>query len=491
MAKWFGTDGIRGTVGEWPMVPEFVLMLGRAAGAVIRGDAREATIVIGRDTRQSSAMLQETLDAGMMASGVHVIDLGVVPTPGVAWLVQHLNADAGVVISASHNPADQNGIKFFHRSGRKLPESLENQIEEIIERLLRGVADGYSVHPHIGHVHNGEIFQELYIRDLIAEHPHMNLDGVKLVMDCANGASSFIAPEVFSRLGAQVITIHASPNGLNINVEAGSEHVRRSLDEMSLLIQHHQARFGLAFDGDADRVVFVDERGNLIDGDHMLGMLARYFDDRGQLLARSVTTTIMRNSGLKARLEGAGIQMYETPVGDKYVTDKIFELRQTELSPVEGSAKIGLGGEQAGHILIVDDGHPTGDGLRTALYVIRTFLESGIASLAEFAEGIGKTPQIIASASIGNGGRFSRDELAAVEADVLKVNPGLLRINLRYSGTEPLLRAMLESDGRISEQGLADIALEICSRAQQISGLQSGKIDILNVTRGGVIPSGD
>jgi phosphoglucosamine mutase len=458
-----------------------MLRLGRAAGAVIRGERREATIVIGRDTRQSSAMLQEALNAGLMTSGVHVVDLGVVPTPGVAWLVRFLEADAGVVISASHNPADQNGIKFFHQTGRKLSESLEQQIELLIEQNIDEVQN-FSVHPSLGHVHQGEIFQEMYIRDLLKEHPGLALDRVKLVMDCANGSASFIAPEVFSRLGAEVVSIHSSPNGLNINVDAGSEHVRRSMVEMKLLIEHHQARIGLAFDGDADRVVFVDENGSLIDGDHMLGMLSHYFDRRGELLARSVVTTVMRNSGLKKRLAESGIGMYETPVGDRYVADKIFELRDAD--PVDG--RIGLGGEQAGHILIVDRDHPTGDGIRTALYVIRAFLESGAGSLAEFADEVGKTPQIIASAHVGSGPRMSRQELDDLEAKTMAI-PGIIRANLRYSGTEPLLRAMLESDGSIGEEGLAWIALEICRRGQERAGGPITKVDILNVTCGGVI----
>ena len=203
--------------------------------------------------------------------------------------------------------------------------------------------------------------------------PNMNLDGVKLVMDCANGAASFIAPEVFSRMGANVVVIHASPDGMNINVNAGSEHVRRSMKEMHLLIEHHDAQFGLAFDGDADRVVFVDKTGSLVDGDHMLGILARYFQNRRRLLGNAVVTTVMRNSGLKNRLEQAGIQMVETPVGDKYVADKIFELRDAH----QGEGLIGLGGEQAGHILIVNDDHPTGDGIRSALYVISSLARIG------------------------------------------------------------------------------------------------------------------
>jgi len=483
MPNLFGTDGIRGHVGQWPLTPDFVLALGQAAGSVIRGAAREATIVIGRDTRQSAAMLQEALDAGLMAAGVHVLDLGVVPTPGVAWLVRHINADAGVVISASHNPAGQNGIKFFSRDGRKLSEEMENAIEARLPTGPGQPAQSLGVHSHIGHAHNGEIFQELYARSLLAEHPSLNLEGVKLVMDCSNGAASFIAPEVFTRLGAQVVAIHASPNGLNINLDAGSEHVRRSPDEMNLLIAHHGAQLGLAFDGDADRVVFIDERGGLIDGDHMIGMLARYFDAQNRLLGRAVVTTVMRNSGLKARLEEAGIQMYETPVGDKYVTDKIFELRKNG-----GADLVGVGGEQAGHILIVDNDHFTGDGLRTALYVLRALTESGVSSLAEFAAGVGKTPQIIASAYVGRGPRRDKPALAAAAGELQAANPGLLRVNLRYSGTEPSFRAMLESDGSLSEAELAKIATHICRRLQEHAGVGAAEIDILNATRGGGLP---
>jgi phosphoglucosamine mutase len=318
---------------------------------------------------------------------------------------------------------------------------------------------------------------------LLAEHPGLSLDGVKVVMDCANGAASFIAPEVFSRLGAQVVAIHASPNGLNINVDAGSEHVRRSLEEMNLLIQHHQARFGLAFDGDADRVVFVDERGGLIDGDHMLGMLARYFDARGLLLGRSVVTTVMRNSGLKRRLEAAGICMHETPVGDKYVTDKIFELRASDAQK-DG---VGVGGEQAGHVLIVDQDHPTGDGLRTALYILRALAESGAGSLAEFGAEVGKTPQIIASAYVGRGPRLERGVLEDMVAAALAQDPGILRLNLRYSGTEPSIRAMLESDGSLSEAALARVAVGICRKAQEFAGVGKAEIDILNTTQGGIL----
>ncbi len=400
--------------------------------------------------------------------------------------MRHLSADAGVVISASHNPADQNGIKFFSGDGRKLPEALEDAIEAFLPAAVDETAPVYPLSTRIGHIHDGQVFQEMYQRSLLAEHPDLKLEGMKIIVDCANGAASLIAPEVFSRMGLEVVTIHASPNGLNINVDGGSEHVRRSTDEMTLLIRHHHARFGLAFDGDADRVVFVDENGTLIDGDHMLGFLARYFDARGELLGRAVVTTVMRNTGLKERLEAAGIQMYETPVGDKYVTEKLFELRE-----VGDQKHIGIGGEQAGHVLIMDDDHPTGDGLRTALYVIRAFVESGTASLADFAAGVGKTPQIIASAYVGRGQRLDKSTLADQEQALLARNPGLVRANLRYSGTEPRFRVMLEGDKRLDEDTLAEIAVHICRQAQERAGVGKAEIDILNATRGGVIPTRD
>ncbi len=484
MPKLFGTDGIRGVVGQWPMTPEFALQLGYAAGCVIRKDRREATVVIGRDSRQSGAMLQEALDAGLMAAGVHVIDLGLVPTPGVSWLVIHLNADAGVVISASHNPADQNGIKFFSSQGRKLSEAMEDQIESWLPQAVgQPPQRPVEVQARVGHIHNGEIFQELYQRSLLSEHRDLKVPAMKVVMDCANGAASVIAPQVFARLGLDVIAIHDSPNGLNINQDAGSEHVRRSTEEMRQLITHHQAEFGLAFDGDADRVVFVDRQGVLIDGDHMLGFLARYFAGQGRLLGDAVVTTVMRNSGLKKRLEDDGIVMYETPVGDKYVTDKIFELRRAQ----DDFSKVGVGGEQAGHILIVDDDHPTGDGLRTAMFVLRAYIQSGAASLAEFAAGVGKTPQIIASAYVGSGPRLEKAPLAELESATMAGCPGLVRVNLRYSGTEPRFRAMLEADDSLDEEQLAEVAVLLCRRLQHLAGVGRAEIDVLNASRGGLI----
>ncbi len=489
MTRLFGTDGVRGIVGEWPLVPEFALALGKAAGAVLAADSKRPAVVVGRDTRQSGPMLQSALVAGLLASSADVLELGVITTPGVSWLTKRLGLSAGVVISASHNPVEQNGIKFFGPQGLKLPEAVEHEIERLADprpedttpNVMRPLAKP-------GRIMDGRGMHELYLEGLLAEHHDLRLDRLTLVLDCANGAASEYAPELFARAGADVVAIHASPTGLNINVNAGSESVRQWPGKMKDLIRSHHANFGLAFDGDADRVIFVDENGGVVDGDHMLGMLARYLDGNNQLLARSVVTTTMRNAGLKKFVETAGLQMYETPVGDKYVAEKLLELRR---DPPPGA--LGLGGEQSGHVILLDDDHTTGDGMRTALFVMRAFLESGAASMAEFAAGIGKTPQVIASAGVGRGPRLDKFALADVETQTLGDNPGLTRINLRYSGTEPKFRAMLESDGQQSEEALAEIALKICRQAQAVAGMEHAQADveIQDCSRGGLLRTTD
>jgi phosphoglucosamine mutase len=284
-------------------------------------------------------------------------------------------------------------------------------------------------------------------------------------------------------MGAKIVAIHASPTGWNINVNAGSEHVRRRVEEMGILIQHYRADFGLAFDGDADRVVFVDNEGKLIDGDYMLGVLARYLDQRDKLLARSVATTMMRNTGLKRFIEKSGLCLYETPVGDKYVVEKLYDLRKNDTRP----GVIGLGGEQSGHIVLIDGEHSTGDGIRTALFVIRAFIEAESKSLADFAATVGKTPQIIASAYVGNGPRLDKIALNEIKEKIEKEHPSLVEINLRYSGTEPLFRPMIESDGQLNEKDLANIAVKLCHKVQDFAGCYGNEIDILNCTHGGIL----
>ncbi len=482
MPHLFGTDGIRGRVGEWPLTPEFALKVGRAAAAALAGGKRTA-IVIGRDTRQSGQMLQSALTAGLLAGGVDVLDVEVIPTSGVSWAVRRLGAAAGVVISASHNPADQNGIKFFGPQGMKLAEGLEEQIETLADPQPGESPPTLALAQKTGRVMDSRGMHERYLEALANEQGDLRLDSYTLVVDCANGAVSKFAPDLFARLGAKVAAVNASPSGVNINVEAGSEFVRQRPEKLGALVQGCNANFGVAFDGDADRVIFVDEKGGVVDGDHILGMLARYFDSRRLLLGKMVVTTTMRNAGLKAFVEKLNLKLQETPVGDKYVVEKLAGLRN-EMTPPK---MIGLGGEQSGHVVLLNADFVTGDGMRTALYVIRALLDSGLQSLADFAATIGKAPQVIASAHVGDGPRLNKEMLANMEQQTLAATPGLVRANLRYSGTEPKFRVMLESDGSQSEQQLATIAYRLCKLAQGAAGADWAEVEIQNCTRGGLL----
>ncbi len=475
--KLFGTDGIRAEVGTWPLVPEFVLRLGLAAGGAFSENDRANTIVVGRDTRRSGLMLQSALTAGLLAKGTTVIDAGVITTPGVAYLVRRLNATAGVVISASHNPVHENGIKFFNRDGLKLSEAIEYEMEQRLESTESGRPFN-----QFGRSIDGKGMHELYVENLLDEHQDLRLDNLSLVVDCANGAASWFAPECLARLGARVIAIHASPTGLNINDCAGSEYTRRRPEELGQLVQQYGANFGLAFDGDADRVVFVDEHSRVIDGDYMLAILARHFDARHQLATRAIVTTHMRNEGLAEFARAYQLEVYNTPVGDKYVVDKLIDLGCRA-----AANEYGLGGEQAGHIVLMDKHHTTGDGIRTALFIIRAFVESGAQSLDELTGVVQKSPQVIASAYVGAGPRFDRSALDSLESEARAALPTLKRVNLRYSGTEPQFRAMFDTDAATPESLLSQVAWDICRKVQAVAGFSDGFLEILNCARGGLL----
>lgn len=483
MQRLFGTDGIRGTVGEWPILPELALRVGQAAGQVLGGGSRRAAVVVGRDTRQSGPMLQNAVAAGLLAGGVDVLDVDVMTTPGVAWVARRLGAVAGLVISASHNPVEQNGLKFFGADGMKLKESIEEEIEKLIEPHPNHAGSTFKVAKKPGRVMDSRNMHERYLEALSNEHADLRLDNFTMVVDCANGAASKFAPDLFSRLGAQVAAVNASPSGMNINVEAGSEFVRQKPEKIGALVKSYNANFGIAFDGDADRVIFVDDQGRVVDGDHMLGILAKYFDGRRLLLGKTVVTTTMRNGGLKTFVENAGLKFFETPVGDKYIVEKLASLRNDMTPP----KVFGLGGEQSGHVVLLNPEFTTGDGIRTALYLIKALIESGAQSLAELAAQVGKTPQIIASAEVGGGPRFEKGALAALEQETAATTPGLVRINLRYSGTESKFRAMLESNGAPSEVELAVVAQRLCRQIQGVAGWPDGAIEIQNCSRGGLL----
>jgi phosphoglucosamine mutase len=481
----FGTDGIRGKVGKFPLVPDFVVRLGAATGMVMQSSTNRQVFIVGRDTRQSGQMLQHSLAGGLLSAGATVIDMGVITTPGVACLVNKYGAEAGIIISASHNPVGQNGIKIVNSHGSKLSETEELEIERLAkdQGLLAGVAGR-----NYGRYIDGSGMRELYLDSLLDEHPDLRLEPLTIVLDCANGAASWYAPECFARIGAQLVTIHASPTGMNINRESGSEHARKFPEDLHKLIRQYSAHFAIAFDGDADRSVFVDENGNLIDGDNMLGLLADYLGRQGRLLGNTVVSTNMRNQGLVDYLYSNKVNFIETKVGDKYVTEELVKLSKQHGTT---SVDLGLGGEQAGHVILYDTEHVTGDGIRTALYVVRAFLESNTPRFSEFAARIHKTPQVIASAYVN-----SKPDLNAIrELENLKMNiqsrlPGLARLELRYSGTEPLFRVMIESDHSHSEQELANTAWDLCSVVQRASGVKDpdqDQIEILNVTRGGIM----
>lgn len=483
MSNLFGTDGIRGTVGRWPLTPDFVLRIGQSLGKVLLRNSNTATVLVGRDTRSSGPLLQCALVSGLLASGVDVIDAGVIPTPAIAWLVQHLHLGAGVIVTASHNPVEENGIKCFGASGKKLTPRSELEIETLASANPGISPDTIARTLQIGRLVFGEQLSEMYVHGLLAEHPSFYLGGLTLVVDCANGAASRVAPLVFSRAGAQIIAIHSSPTGANINVSSGSEHTRREPENLAELIRRYHADFGLAFDGDADRVIFVDDQGGVVDGDHMLGLLARYFDGhdgRKGLLAGSVVTTSMCNTGLKECIKTMRLTLYETPVGDKYITEQLLAFWDQHPHP----GMIGLGGEQAGHIILLDDEHSTGDGIRTALYLMRAYRETGVGAMSKFAAMISKTPQIIGSAYVGDGPRMSRKELDDLQEELLNSIFGVVCANLRYSGTEPQFRVMLESNGQQSVDDLGIVALKICRDVQSIAGIKDGVIDLLDCTRG-------
>ncbi len=484
--QYFGTDGVRGHVGHAPLIPNFITRLGYAAGKVLSQTAAHPTFVIGRDTRQSGQMLQSALTAGLLASGATVIDLGVMPTPGVAFMVRKMSAESGVVISASHNPVNENGIKFFNANATKLSEDIELQIEALLEKSLDL---RHTDAKDFGRAIDGSDMKELYVDHLVDEQQDLDLSGLKLLLDCANGAASWYAPEVFARLGAEVVVINASPTGRNINEMAGSEHVRRYPEDLTSLIQQYQANFGVVFDGDADRVIFVDEAGHLVDGDHMLAILANYFKGQDRLLGNTVVSTSMRNGALVNYFASRDIHFIETPVGDKFVMAALNELMVHE----KCADQIGLGGEQSGHIILMDPGHATGDGIRSAIFMFRAYLASGQSSLAGLAESINKFPQVIASAVIAEKKDLDQlAEVAAIQQEIHGSLPGLTRLNLRYSGTEPKVRLMLEADNRHTEAELAEKAFALCKAVQKATGTPEGQpLEVLNVTRGGLVQRPD
>ncbi|HEV2931763.1 MAG TPA: phosphoglucosamine mutase [Streptosporangiaceae bacterium] len=432
----FGTDGVRGVAGH-DLTASLAMDLSVAAAAVLLGSG-PPTAVVGRDPRASGEFLEAAVVAGLAGAGIHVLRLGVVPTPGVAYLTRALGAAFGVVISASHNPAQDNGIKFFGRGGVKLPDAVEDQIED---RLSQGPAPGAST--SFGRVSDAGAEQERYLDYLLSTLPGPRaLAGLRVVADCAHGAAYRIAPQALRRAGAEVIAIGAEPDGLNINAGYGST----CLGTLAAAVVEHGADAGVAYDGDADRCLAVDADGQLLDGDHILAVLATELKESGRLARDAVVVTVMSNQGFHVAMREAGIEVIETPVGDKYV-----------FAAMRDGGYV-LGGEQSGHIILLEHA-TTGDGILTSLQLLASVNRRGMP-MAAVAKMMRKYPQVLVNVP-GDASRLGpRVDAAVLRAQTQLGEAG--RVLVRPSGTEPAIRLMVQAaDADLAEQVIGQLADEI------------------------------
>ncbi|MBK8958557.1 MAG: phosphoglucosamine mutase [Proteobacteria bacterium] len=444
--KYFGTDGIRGTVGEHPITPDFVMKLGWAAGRVLSAHAPgRQKVLIGKDTRVSGYMFESALEAGLSAAGIDIHLLGPMPTPGIAYLTRTFHAQAGIVISASHNPFDDNGIKFFSHAGTKLPDEIELEIEAELDRPLETVASR-----ELGKARRVEDAAGRYIEFCKGTvRSSISLAGLKMVVDCAHGATYHIAPAVFSELGAQVITLGNTPDGFNINHECGATDP----SALQAAVLKHGADVGVALDGDGDRLIMVDHKGELVDGDELVFIIARRRQQAGQLRG-SVVGTQMSNLGLEQAIRTIGLGFERAKVGDRYILEKLRDGGWT------------LGGESSGHIICLDL-TTTGDGIISALQVLEAMI-GGEQSLHDLKSGMQKCPQTLVNVRMEKKVdvmSLPDVQRAVAQAEARLANSG--RVLLRPSGTEPVIRVMVEGrDSALVEEMANDIAQKVESAAR-------------------------
>ncbi len=434
--KYFGTDGVRGKVGSYPITPDFALKLGWAAGKVLASQGSKM-VLIGKDTRISGYMLESALEAGLAAAGLSAAFTGPMPTPAIAYLTRTFRAEAGIVISASHNPYYDNGIKFFSAKGTKLPDEIEEAIEAMLEQPMDCVESA-----ELGKASRINDAAGRYIEFCKGTFPaHLGLEGYKIVVDCANGATYHIAPNVLRELGAEVIEIGTDPNGLNINEKCGATDVT----VLQAKVVETKADVGLAYDGDGDRIMMVDHLGNKVDGDQILFIIAREALRSGQLKG-GVVGTLMSNMSLEIALKMLGVPFLRANVGDRYVLEKMVENDWT------------LGGENSGHIIIADK-NTTGDGIVASLAVLAAMAQHKL-SLNELASAVKLFPQVLINVRFAGGDNpLESDAVKSVAAEVEKRLEGKGRILLRKSGTEPLIRVMVEcQDAALAQQCAEEIA---------------------------------
>jgi len=426
MARMFGTDGVRGVAGS-ELTIELATKLGQAGAYVLtKEQEHQATIIVGCDTRISGGMLASALMAGICSVGANAIFVGVMPTPAIAYLTRKHKVDAGVVISASHNPMEFNGIKFFNGDGYKLSDALEDEIEELINNDMKDVV--LPIGSGVGKIEYRFDLVEQYVKFMKKCVP-VDLSGMKIVVDCAEGASHYTSVKTLRDLGAELIAIHTNPDGTNINANCGSTH----MDELKARVVYEKAQVGLAFDGDADRMLAVDENGELVDGDQIMAICGLHMKEKGTLKKDTIVVTVMSNLGLTLMAQKEGLKLEKTKVGDRYVLENMMENGYN------------IGGEQSGHIIFLDD-NTTGDGLLSALNLLRVMVETK-KPLSELASVMQVLPQALINAKVPNHKKenyMEYPEIADAIAELEKKFNGEGRVLIRPSGTEPLVRVMIE-----------------------------------------------
>jgi len=426
MARLFGTDGVRGVANE-ELTPTLAMQLGQAGAYVLsKENKHKPTIMVGCDTRISGDMLANALMAGACSVGANVVYVGVVPTPAVAYLTKKYKVDAGVVISASHNPVEFNGIKFFDGNGYKLPDSLEDEIEALIQSGMREIK--FPVGSRVGKIKYRTDAREEYINHAIRA-VNVDLSGMKIVVDCAEGAAYYTSVEALKELGAEVVAIHNNPDGTNINANCGSTH----MEELMARVVYEKAQVGLAFDGDADRLLAVDENGEVVDGDQIMAIVGLHMKRQGKLNKDTIVATVMSNLGFFLMGEKNKIHMEQTKVGDRYVLERMREIGAS------------LGGEQSGHVIFLDE-NTTGDGLLSALHLLQVMADTK-KNLSELKQVMEVLPQALVNAKVPNHKKenyMDYPEIAEAIATLEKQFAGEGRVLIRPSGTEPLVRVMIE-----------------------------------------------
>lgn len=436
MSRLFGTDGVRGVANK-ELTPLLAMQLGQAGASVLTKEtSHKPTIMVGCDTRISGDMLANALMAGVCSVGANAVYVGVVPTPAVAYLTRKNHMDAGVVISASHNPVEFNGIKFFDANGYKLPDAMEDEIEAIIKNDMKDLA--FPTGTEIGSITYRTDAREDYVKHATEAIP-VDLYGMKIVADCAEGASYYTSVEALKLLGADVVAIHNNPDGTNINAGCGSTH----MEELMERVKAEKADVGLAFDGDADRLLAVDEKGNKVDGDQIMGIVGNYLKEQKKLKKDTIVATVMSNLGFFLMGEKQGIHMEQTKVGDRYVLERMRQIGAN------------LGGEQSGHVIFLDE-NTTGDGLLSALHLLQVLVDTK-KPLSELATIMEVLPQALVNAKVPNDKKNSymeNPQIADAIDALTKKFAGEGRVLIRPSGTEPLVRVMIEGrdQNRIQEE---------------------------------------